>query len=73
LHEITNVRIHATLKERPADRFALERHALRALPLPYGGQRTEPLQHRLVVPTPIESFQHPLTTYDALVAELAHA
>lgn len=74
LHEVANVRIHATLKERPADRFAIEHLALRSLPLPYGGRRTEPLaQHRVVVPTPIESLQHPLTTYDALVAELAHA
>jgi transposase len=29
LHEIANVRVHATLKERPADRFAIERSALR--------------------------------------------
>lgn len=66
LHEVANVRIHATLKERPADRFAIECLALRSLPLPYGGHRTEPpAQHRLVVPTPIESLQHPLTTYDA--------
>jgi len=74
LHEIANVRIHATLKERPADRFAIERAALRALPLPYGGSRSEAQEARqLIVPTPIESLQHPLATYDALAAELTHA
>ena len=30
LDEVANCRIHATLKERPVDRFAIERHALRA-------------------------------------------
>lgn len=74
LHEVANVRIHATLKERPVDRFLLERQALRPLPLPYSGRRQETRAgDRLIVPTPIESLQHPLTTYDALAAELAHA
>lgn len=74
LDEVANVRIHATLKERPIDRFLRERGALRALPLPYGGQRAEVrTKHGLIVPTPIESLQHPLATYDALAAEVAHA
>ncbi|MGZ3518885.1 MAG: IS21 family transposase [Vulcanimicrobiaceae bacterium] len=74
LHEVANVRIHATLKERPADRYALERPALRALPLPYGGRRDPARdERRLIVPTPIESLQHPLATYDALAVELTHA
>jgi len=74
LDEVANVRIHATLKERPIDRFFRERSALRALPLPFGGQRTDVrTQHGLIVPTPIESLQHPLATYDALAAEVAHA
>jgi transposase len=74
LHEVANIRMHATLKERPVDRFAVERAALRALPLPYGGQyRKTEASRRVIVPTPIESFQHPLATYDALAAELAHA
>jgi transposase len=73
LREVANVRIHATLKERPIDRFALERAALRALPLPYGGRRDEATRdRRLIVPTPIESLQHPLATYEALAAEFAH-
>jgi transposase len=74
LHEVANVRVHATLKERPADRFALERMALRALPLPYGGRRSDvQIGSGIIVPTPIESLQHPLATYDALAAELARA
>lgn len=39
LNEVANVRVHATLKERPVDRFTLERSSLRSLPLPYGGRR----------------------------------
>lgn len=74
LREVANVRVHATLKERPLDRFLLERPALRPLPLPYGGRRSDVLtEKRLSVPTPIESLQHPLATYEALAAELAHA
>ena len=74
LQEVANVRIHATLKERPFDRFLLEQPALRPLPLPYGGRRSElPAEKRLIVPTPVESLQHPLALYDTLAAEVAHA
>jgi transposase len=73
LHEVANVRIHATLKERPADRFAIEQPALRVLPLPYGGvPRETHADWRLIVPTPIESLQHPLVAYDALATEIAY-
>lgn len=73
LHEVANARVHATLKERPVDRFAREREALRALPLPFAGRgfalkgATE-----LAVPVPIESLQHPLAMYEALAKEIAH-
>ena len=74
LHEVANVRVHATLKERPVDRFLRERAALRALPLPYAGKRLEVAQQRrLIVPTPVESLQHPLATYDSFAEELTHA
>lgn len=74
LHEVANARVHATLKERPVERFALERVALRTLPLPYGGRRHDGrTDERVIVPTPFESLQHPLATYDALAAELTHA
>jgi transposase len=71
LDEITNVRVHATLKERPIDRLADERPFLRALPLPYGGRHItlEPLA-AIAVPLPVESLQHPLPVYQTLVEEL---
>jgi transposase len=72
LDEIANVRVHATLKERPIDRFAFERQELSILPLPYAGRR------RLVgntaalpVPLPVESMQHPLAIYDLLAEEIS--
>jgi transposase len=73
LREVANVRVHATLKERPADRFATERAALRALPLPYAGRiLTARTGGGISVPVPIESLQHPLATYDAFALEIAH-
>ena len=71
LDEVANSRIHATLKERPIDRFAIERTILRPLPLPYSGRQPilqAPNQHR--VPMPIESLQHPLSVYDAVAEEV---
>lgn len=74
LQEVANPRIHATLKERPADRYAAERLALRALPLPYAGRRSITQgSSRIIVPTPTESYQHPLAAYDALAEELTRA
>jgi hypothetical protein len=71
LDEVANSRIHATLKERPIDRFALERLALRPLPLPYGGrQAMNTAISASVVPPPIESLQHPLSTYDLVAREI---
>ena len=69
LDEVANCRIHATLKQRPVDRFAIERQTLQPLPLPYGGrQLITQAPSGIHVPTPIESLQHPLSVYD-LVAE----
>jgi transposase len=72
LTDVANCRIHATLKERPIDRFVTERQSLRALPLPYAGQNftaKEPPQ--IIVPMPIESFQHPLSVYELAAEEIA--
>jgi transposase len=72
LEEIANCRVHATLKERPIDRFALEREKLRTLPLPYAGQRFAARPDTgLVVPLPVESLQHPLAIYGQLAEEIA--
>jgi len=65
------VRVHATLKERPADRFAIEREHLRTLPPPYGGHRRLIAGHMAPVPTPFESLQHPLSTYELFAKEIA--
>ena len=71
LSEIANVRIHATLKERPLDRLAIERPTLRALPLPYAGLRALEPRIAISVPVPLESLQHPLVVYQTLAEELA--
>jgi transposase len=71
LDEVANCRIHATLKERPLDRYAIERQTLRPLPLPYGGrQLVTPAPVGIAVPTPIESLQHPLSVYDLVAQEV---
>jgi len=71
LHDIAACRIHATLKERPIDRFVFERDALRALPLLYGGHPTLKPYDAPAVPLPVESLQHPLATYEQLAKEIA--
>jgi transposase len=65
LRTIANVRDHGELGERPCDRFELERPHL----LPYTGTVINLDALSRSVPTPIESLQHPLSSYDALVVE----
>ena len=65
LREIANVRVHGDLKERPVDRWQRERTHL----LPYRGVVNLAPRPMRRVPVPIESLQHPLATYDALVIE----
>ena len=73
LHDVAASRIHATLKERPIDRFERELPALRPLPLAYGGLRSSaPGALTISVPVPVESFQHPLSVYDALASEISY-
>jgi transposase len=71
LDEVADRRVHATLKERPVDRFAFERLALKPLPLPYGGRQPATTAALLsTVLTPIESIQHPLSVYDLAAKEI---
>src|SRR5579863_5333411 len=71
LDDVANCRMHATLKERPVDRFAMERQILRPLPLPYGGrQLVTPASVGIAVRTPVESLQHPLSVYDLVAQEV---
>ncbi len=65
LREVANVRTHAELKERPVDRFRQEQDHLQ----PYEGTVVPWGPISRSTPTPIESIQHPLSTYDALVVE----
>ncbi len=67
LVDVANARTHATTGERPDRRLALERTAL--MPLPK--QATPALEAKPMLrrPTPIESFQHPLSVYQALLQE----
>jgi transposase len=72
LNETANVRLHATLKERPFDRYIVERNCLRPLPLPYAGQRSiGDHSNTYSGPIPVESLQHPLAIYDTLAREIA--
>lgn len=68
LNEVANARVHATTKERPDRRLALERAALQPLPT---SVVVAPPAPRSCLPLPIESLQHPLSVYDSLLRELA--
>jgi transposase len=64
LSQVANVRVHATTLERPSVRLSIEQLRLSALPV-----RSEavsvPGSHAHVIP--VESLQHPLSTYQALL------
>jgi len=65
LAEVANVRVHATTRERPAARLAIEQPAL--LPLPTSTSASAPATSKLSRVLPRESLQHPLAVYDALL------
>jgi len=66
LVEVANARTHATTGERPDRRLVLERTAL--MPLPCAAPIAMPRTlHR---PLPVESLQHPLSVYQALLQEV---
>ena len=62
--EVANTRIHATTKERPDRRLMLEQAAL--LPLPNSALLV-PVPPPTTRPIPLQSLQHPLSMYDALL------
>ena len=64
LAEVANARVHATTRERPDRRLVLERAAL--LPLPNRTPLSLPAPHS-TWPVPVESLQHPLSVYEALL------
>jgi transposase len=65
LTEVANARLHATTDERPDRRLVVERAAL--LPLPQPIASSAPVTAAAIGPLPIESLQHPLRVYDALL------
>ena len=62
LDEVANARVHATTKAVPSMRLAEERAVM--LPAP-ALKAPAPMQQRVVLP--VESLQHPLAVYDALL------
>lgn len=65
LSEVANVRVHATTRERPTIRLAVEQAALLSLPTPQSTLLLAAPKPRRVLPR--ESLQHPLAVYDALL------
>jgi transposase len=65
LHEVAHQRIHGTTKQKPEVLLTKEKLALRELPTkPLSANPIKVSADRIV---PIESFQHPLSTYDRLI------
>jgi len=62
LDEVANARVHATTKAVPAVRLAEERAVMLAAP---ALKAPAPTRQRVVLP--VESLQHPLAVYDALL------
>lgn len=69
LHDVAHQRIHGTTGEQPQVRLSKERWCLQ--PLPSDKDWVEPLPTaRHTCPMPVESLQHPLMVYDALLGAL---
>ena len=70
LREVANARIHATTKEVPADRLAIERPRLQGLAAPYAGRSARALP-LVQIRKPMIGYQHPLSVYEGLLPEVA--
>ncbi len=64
LADEANVRVHATLNERPIDRWRQGGNTCN-LAIPCAARRG-PLLDNSLRPVPLESLQHPLSVYDAI-------
>lgn len=69
LAEVANVRVHATTQARPIDRWRQEREHL--MELPRSVWRDEAPLLSAYRPMPVESLQHPLSVYGALLEGVA--
>ncbi len=66
LREVANARVHATTGEVPAERLNIERIKLQELPKPYKGRTARSIV-TAVEPRKVTGYQHPLSTYEALL------
>jgi len=64
LETVAHQRIHGTTGAKPQVLLEKERFTLQSLPNTRSSLSLPPVCHSVV---PIESFQHPLSTYDALL------
>lgn len=71
LRDVAGARLHATLKERPVERFQHERKHFQALAPPYRGHGRLLFDATATMPVPFASLQHPLATYERFALELA--
>ena len=67
LRDVANARVHATTGEVPLERLIVERGKLQGLPEPYKGKSARVLL-TVSPPRQIKGYQHPLSTYDALLS-----
>lgn len=70
LREVANARVHATTGEVPLDRLIIEQGKLQDLPAPYKG-RTARSKTAALKPCAAIGYQHPLSTYEALLEATA--
>jgi transposase len=64
LSQVANVRVHATTHQRPSMRLPIEQAKLSALPLCSHAVSVPGIRAHII---PVESLQHPLSTYQALL------
>lgn len=67
LRSVANARVHGTTQAIPNQRLIKEREALLPLPIRSGNSAISHTSNQ--VPVPIESLQHPLSIYDALLGD----
>jgi hypothetical protein len=70
LREVANARMHATIREIPAERLLVERARLQRLAAAYGGGSAH-IRDTGGVRKAVLGYQHPLAVYDTLLMEAA--
>lgn len=67
LREVANARVHATTREVPSERLAIEATKLQHLHAPYAGRSLRSLQSTPARRPAILGYQHPLSVYDEIL------